>query len=403
MFYAYIVCQKSKTDINMANKEEALRRRAVSLHEQGMKIVDIARKTGRSRQWVHKWIARHKEGSGDWSASKSRAPRRKPGKTSVALEGKVIEARKSLEASPHLEWGAYAIWHRLKDSGVDAPSVATINRILRRHGMTSGKPEYSKSGIDYPETPSGTQIMDLIGPRYISGGRRYFLLTIISNDTRHAGVYPLPSKSADEITRGVVSFWKSYTTPGFLQMDNELSFKGSNRHPRALGMLLRTAMSLNVVPVFIPVGEPWRNGVVERFNQTVQRTLLTQRHSDFEQLLEHSQEFVDTHNNSHHYSTLQHKTPFQLDKELSVELSPLNGEYLPSERPCLERGNINEIRFIRLVRSNLRISVLNTDIPVPPQLVHSYVVARLLVNENRLLITQDGRTIQSVDFQMHFL
>ena len=382
----------------MAN-EEALRKQAITLHQQGKKVSAIAREVGRTRQWVHKWIKRYDAQSDNWCSSHSHAPRNKH-MVSATLEEKVVETRKVLEVSPYLESGAYAIWHHLKKQGLTPPSVATINRILRKHGLTRKKVKYQKSGIDYPEIPEDTQLMDLIGPRYLRGGQRYYLLTIISNDTRHAGVYPIPSKSGNDITQSVIDFWKSYSTPTYLQMDNELSFKGSNRHPRGLGVLIRTVLEMNVIPVFIPVSEPWRNGVIERFNQHVERTLLLQEHKNFEELLTHSREFMEQHNNCHPYSTMWHKTPIELDRELATPLTPLREDYIFKERPELDCMNLNEIHFIRLVRSDLKINVLNTEIEVDDSLMHTYVKAQLLVNDHVLLIKQDDRIVQSFEFAM---
>ena len=382
----------------MAN-EEALRKQAITLHQQGKKVSAIAREVGRTRQWVHKWIKRYDAQSDNWCSSHSHAPRNKH-MVSATLEEKVVETRKVLEVSPYLESGAYAIWHHLKKQGLTPPSVATINRILRKHGLTRKKVKYQKSGIDYPEIPEDTQLMDLIGPRYLRGGQRYYLLTIISNDTRHAGVYPIPSKSGNDITQSVIDFWKSYSTPTYLQMDNELSFKGSNRHPRGLGVLIRTVLEMNVIPVFIPVSEPWRNGVIERFNQHVERTLLLQEHKNFEELLTHSREFMEQHNNCHPYSTMWHNTPIELDRELATPLTPLREDYIFKERPELDCMNLNEIHFIRLVRSDLKINVLNTEIEVDDSLMHTYVKAQLLVNDHVLLIKQDDRIVQRFEFAM---
>ena len=382
----------------MAN-EEALRKQALTLHQQGKKVAAIARELGRTRQWVHKWIKRYDAQSDNWCSSHSHAPRNNQ-TISSTLEEKVVETRQFLAKSPYLESGAYAIWHHLKKQGVTPPSVATINRILRKHGLTRKKVKYQKSGIDYPATPEDTQLLDLIGPRYLRGGQRYYLLTIISNDTRHAGVYPILSKSGKDITQSVISFWKSYSTPSFLQMDNELSFKGSNRHPRGLGVLIRTALEHSVTPVFIPVSEPWRNGVIERFNQHVERTLLLQEHKDFDELVAHSREFIEQHNTCHPYSTLQHKTPVELDKELAIPLTPLREDYVFKERPELDNMHPNEIHFIRLVRSDLKITVLNTEIYVDESLMHTYVEAHLLVNDHVLLIKQDDRFVQTFEFAM---
>lgn len=43
----------------MAN-EEKLRLEAVDMHTRGVKVAEIARRLGHSRQWVHKWINRQR-------------------------------------------------------------------------------------------------------------------------------------------------------------------------------------------------------------------------------------------------------------------------------------------------------------------------------------------------------
>ena len=380
--------------------EEALREQALILFEHGERVSAISRKLGRSREWVYKWVKRHADGSQDWKQSRSRAPHKSPTKTSEALEQIIVDTRMRLECSPYSEWGAYAIWHDMMNRGLSTPSVATINRILNVHGLIKKRIPYQKSGIDYPEIPLNTQLMDLVGPSYLRGGKSIYLLNVICNEARMAGVYPILSKSGMEVTKSVVAFWKSYTKPDFIQMDNELSFKGSNRHPRGLGLLIRTALSLNVTPRFIPVGEPWRNGVIERFNQKVEKTLLRQRHSSFDELVRHAREFTEEHNRHHHYSTMGHKTPLQLVKDLDLPIVPLRAEYKVSERPKLDGRNLNEIQFIRLVRSDLSINVLNTEIKVIPELMHTYVEAVLLVNEHQLQIRQDNKLIQTTEFIM---
>ncbi len=68
-------------------------------------------------------------------------------------------------------------------------------------------------------------------------------------------------------------FPKNFQLPDFLQMDNELSFRGSNKYPGSLGLLLKVALSCGVTPVFIPAAEPWRNGVIEKFNHNANHRL----------------------------------------------------------------------------------------------------------------------------------
>ena len=79
---------------------------------------------------------------------------------------------------------------------------------------------------------------------------------------------------------------------------------------------------------------------------------------------------------------------------------PMDINYEVVERPELDSSKLNEIRFIRLVRSDLNISILNTDIAIIPKLMHTYVEAILSINEHCLLIKQDGAIKQSVQFIM---
>lgn len=366
----------------------------------GVRVTDISNRLGRSRQWVYKWINRSSEGSSEWSKSQSNAPNNAPNKTCSELEKIIIDTRQMLDKNPYKESGAYPIMHELMRQGIEPPSVATINRILKRNGLVKTKRVYQKSGIDYPEVPLNMQLMDLIGPRYLRSGVKFYLMNIISNDTRHAGVFPILKKGGEDITQSVISFWKSYSIPDFLQMDNELSFKGSNRHPRGLGFLIRTALDLGVTPRFIPVGEPWRNGVIERFNQKVTKTLLDQYHRDFNELMEHSARFVEIHNSEHHYSTLQGKTPIELDQDIYIPINPLRKDYVVDERPPINSLNLNEISFIRLVRSDCLINVLNTEVKVDESLIHTYVEAIISLNDHCLIIRQDGKVKQIVEFVM---
>lgn len=385
----------------MAQKEEiTLRKKAVCLHAQGKSITEISRFLGRSRQWVYKWIGRHESGSSDWSKSLSNAPVHSSCKTDDDLEQAVIETRLRLVKNPYMESGAYAIFHDMVKRGISSPSVSTINRILKKHGLVRKRVPYQKSGIEYPEIPFNTHLMDLVGPCYLKGGQSYYILDIISNETRHAGVFPILSKSARNVTASVVRFWQDYSLPTFLQIDNELSFKGSNRYPKSLGLLIRTLLDIGVTPIFIPVGEPWRNGVVEKFNQKVERTLLMEPHKDFEELTRCATAFSMVHNSEHHYSTLGHKTPEQLETERGMEPCPLSRDYTVGKRPPLSSLNKNEIIFIKLVRSNLIVEVLNAKIKLDSSLMHTYVEAIVSINKQCLLIRQDGEIKQRFKFPM---
>jgi len=76
------------------------------------------------------------------------------------------------------------------------------------------------------------------------------------------------SKADQQVANSLLRCWKTIGLPDYLQLDNQLNFRGSNRYPRALGLVIRLCLHFEVTPVFIPIGEPWRNGYIEKFNDT---------------------------------------------------------------------------------------------------------------------------------------
>ena len=184
--------------------------------------------------------------------------------------------------------------------------------------------------------------------------------------------------------------------PDYLQMDNELSFRGSNRYPRGLGLLMRIAISNEVTPLFIPVAEPWRNGVIENFNNNVQKHFLSQPFTSLEDLQLKAKEFTAFHNDNHRYSSQNNKTPNELIRGVKY-FSKLNGTIDLSERPHVDEG---QLIFIRFIRSDLIINILNTSFKVQDKLIYSYVEAIVQIEKHLLIIKYMGVVYHYFEFIM---
>ena len=183
----------------------------------------------------------------------------------------------------------------------------------------------------------------------------------------------------------MVHFWTSYGIPDYLQMDNELVFRGSNRYPRSLGIVLRLALSQGVTPIFIPPAEPWRNGIIEKFNSNLYKYFFSvQKFTSFEDVEEKAPEFSNFHNQNHRYSTQGGKYPNQI-KSISQE-HKLGSINLKGPIPLVEGSVI----FIRFIRSDRRLTILRTGFTVKKELVYTYVIAEIIVDQHVLLIKQDG-------------
>ena len=117
------------------------RERAIHLLRSGCRVKEVASVLERSVSWVMKWQRRFEAGGWASLVSQSRAPRNNPRQTPAEVERAVRRIRSELEAgqqaTDQLHYiGGRAIRARLAAEGFRPPSVPSIERILRRAGMT---------------------------------------------------------------------------------------------------------------------------------------------------------------------------------------------------------------------------------------------------------------------------
>jgi putative transposase len=122
---------------------------ALELFLSGESKSEIASKTGKTRQWVHKWIGRYKANpEGNWFESESRAPKSAPLKTAPQLEQDILEVRNRLEGTKYAQIGSVSIQYEFISRGFEAPETWTINRVLKRNGkVKKGKRYLAKKKI----------------------------------------------------------------------------------------------------------------------------------------------------------------------------------------------------------------------------------------------------------------
>lgn len=259
--------------------EIALRQHAVQRRLTGESPEAIAVSLKRSRQWVAKWTARYDPNNDDWARGVSRAPRRVPGRTPAELEAQILAERKRLEGIRWAQVGASSIAWSLESRGIEAPHVRTIGRVLARSGVVKreGPRRRESKKLPYP-TPIAHQRgdvvqADFVGPRYLRGGVRFYALNQIDMFTHHTGTEIIENCSDKLVIGAMYVLWTRHGVPVRMQLDNGGQFVT----PTALGEVVRIALLQGITLVFIPPGEPWRNGTIESFNDTFQPTLLPDR------------------------------------------------------------------------------------------------------------------------------
>lgn len=240
------------------------------------------------------------------------------------------------------------------------------------------------------------QQMDFVGPRYIKNLGRIYWLNIIDLDTRLAAVYPVMGKSSDLILPCLVDFWQKYGIPDFLQMDNELSFRGNNRYKHCYGKVVRLCLINQIKPIFIPVQEPWRNGVIEKFNDTFDKKFFrTTVFTDYQSLVDKAKEFENFHNTYYRYKANHGKTPLEMVKIPGNSKVLLRGDYILPKTLDVDDG---EIMIIRFVRSDRKLHLFSETFILPAEAIYTYVQAVICYRTQTLMVYLDEKLIAYFDY-----
>ena len=167
----------------MADKESEARKKAVGRVLAGESPARVAADLGRTDRWVRKWLARFDPADEAWAADRSRAPREQPRRTPAGTERLILKIRERLMTDPWAQVGAVAIAWELEKLGISPPAVWTIDRILRRAGVSKRRARirYVPKGTPYPTGPAplgpnAVHQIDLVGPRHLEGGLPFHAL-----------------------------------------------------------------------------------------------------------------------------------------------------------------------------------------------------------------------------------
>jgi len=364
----------------------------------------ICTSLGKSRFWLYKWVKRFDPDDATWCHDRSRCPHTRPNRTPVEIEKIVKMIRLSLY-NDDLFFGAQAIRWEMEDLGVHPlPSERTINRILARNGLTRRRTgRYEPKGIPYPGLPSGrpnqTQQADLVGPRFLQGPIRFYSQNVIDVTTNRSGLEPLHGKGSQSIINGFWAIWMRLGIPENLQVDNALSYYGSHRYPRGMGALIRLCLHLGVELWFIPIAEPWRNGVIEKFNDHYEQKFLNKvRMTSFDELIASSLAFEKKHNSRYRYSKLGGKTPLKALSNTKAKLCFPTDE-TPPVHP-LSKPKSGRYHLVRFIRSDRKLSVFGETFLLAPELQYEYVVATVDVKEQKLKIFLGNDQVDGFDYKL---
>jgi transposase len=388
--------------------EQQLRVEAVRRRLAGESPIEIAAALGRTTRWVRKWVSRHTEQGLEesWAQSRSRAPLSSPTRTPREIEQQILASRARLVANPRAQFGSLAIQWDLRRVGVEAiPPSRTIERVLQRAGVAKPRERrserYVSKNVAYPNRvavePGSIHQIDMIGPRHLFGAAKFHTMNLIDVGSHRVGNDIVTETRPAVLVAALTGIWGRVGVPSVAQFDNHANFRGGI--PPAwqyFSPIVAACLDLGVTARFIPVREPWRNGVVEHFNDVWDKSFFrTEEFTSIDHLRTENVEFVEFHNTHHRYSAHAGATPNQM--WTNRQCLTLPGDYQPPSR-LPAKGRIEVVRYIR---SNRQLALFGKRITLRDSDIHQYVTAIIKVRTRKLIVVDNnGEIIHHSDFNL---
>ena len=384
----------------MDEKQELRRRRlAIRLWLKGIPPKRILEKVQRSRVWLNKWQKRFDQEGAGGLRSHSRRPHHMPSACLPQIVRLIIQTRRWLVKQKVGLIGARAIRRELRKLlGQRTPSLTTINRVLHTHDLVPTSPAASSAYFPKPlrAVDSSLQALDWTC-RYLEAGLKVYAFHTLNLRTRACTQTIAIDKSGETVIRHVLDSWKTLGIPDFLQLDNDAAFCGGYKTPRLFGQFVRLCLHLGIELIFLPVAEPTCNGEVEELNGLWAHAFWErQRFASFGRVMRASPAFVHWYMADYAPPLLEGLTPQQAQRgEPKHRLTASQIAHLPNPLPI----TAGRIHFVRKVKPDGTVSILNETWKVSKRLAGKYIWATIITHCRRLEIWYQPSAQQ--DWRLH--
>ena len=371
----------------MDDKEELRRRRrAIRLGLQGIPHKIILEKVQRSRGWLSKWQKRFEQQGASGLYTRSRRPHHTPGACSARIVQWIVRTRRRLVKQKVGLRGARAIRRELrKVLGKQTPSLTTINRVLQKRHWVSMPSEACPAYVPKPMTTIDGILHALDWTcRYLEDGCKVYAFHTLNLHTRACAQTIAANKSSETVIRHGFHTWKTLGIPRFLQLDNDAAFCGGYKTPRIFGQFVRLCLYLGIELIFLPIAEPECNGEGEELNGLWAHAFWERRRfASFGRVCQAGPTFVHWYMTDYGPPRLSGATPRQAQRRESQQrLTATQLRQRPDPLPI----TAGRIHFIRKVKPDGTIAILNETWKVSKRLAGKYIWATLLTHCRRLEI-----------------
>jgi transposase InsO family protein len=249
------------------------RYRAVLEAAAGVPVTEVAVRFGVSRQSVHGWIRRYREGGLGGLADRPRRPGSCPHQIPVEVEAAVCELRRD-----HPRWGPLRIVHELGRAGVSpVPSRMSAYRALVRHGLIEpGARRRPKDSFRRweRETPMALWQLDIVSGAFLADGSEAKIVTGIDDHSRYCVICQVvPRATGRAVCLAFAGALRRFGVPAEVLSDNGKQF--TDRFGKGGEVLFdRICRDNGIIHRLTAPRHPTTTGKVERFHGSLRRELL---------------------------------------------------------------------------------------------------------------------------------
>ncbi len=243
---------------------------------EGRTPTDLSREHGISRSWIYELLARYRAGGYPALEPRSRRPRSCAHQTPKSVERAILKLRGDLAAAGH-DAGPATIAQHLRRRLRKVPSVATIWRILRRHGQVTPQPQKRpRSSLIRFEAALPNELWQGDTTHWtLAGGTAVEIFNLLDDHSRLAlDSVAFPTVKAADVVEIFEGAGAQYGVPAAALTDNGAVFSGASRQGKVLWETELERLGVRVV--HSTPYHPQTCGKVERFHQTLKRYLAKQ-------------------------------------------------------------------------------------------------------------------------------
>jgi putative transposase len=230
-----------------------------------------------------------------------------------------------------------------------------------------------------PECIDEMHQIDFVGPRHIKGFGAINSIHLKDVVGRQVARNQYIEKSTDNAMKFLLDYWKCHPIPGYLQVDNGMSFAGDYKHPRSFSRFVRLCLYIGIEIVFIAPAKPWMNSTIEEFNKGFDRLFWKQEtFTDLEDIQVKSKIFYARQNKFNErklqetdLKSIGPKRMLRPDLEIDVNNIPLVA---------------GKIHCIRMVDGKGDVSIFNERFHVGGEYIGEYCWAKIDTKKELLVI-----------------